>query len=276
MIAKVKYYFEPELTVNEELKAYSMAIISALKELVSLNPLQSEAIKMMLGRFTFEDPGRLADFAAHLTTADGQELQAILETFNVRQRIDNVLVLLKKEIELTKLQSEISKQIEEKISKQQREFFLKEQLKAIKNELGLEKEGKITELEKFKERLEFCTLSEEVQKVIEEEMQKFSLLEPHSPEYTVVRNYLDWLTILPWGKFSKESYALDRARNILDRDHYGLDDVKERIIEFIAIGKMKGDVSGSILCFVGPPGVGKTSIGKSIAEALNRKFFRFS
>ncbi len=276
IMAKVDYHFEPEIVVNEELKAYSMAIISTLKELVSLNPLQSEAIKMMLGRFTLEDPGRLADFAAHLTTATGSELQQVLETFNIHHRIDNVLVLLKKEVELTRLQGEISKQIEEKISKQQREFFLKEQLKAIKKELGLEKEGKATELEKFQERLAGCTLSEEVEQVIQEEMQKFGLLEPHSPEYTVVRNYLDWLTILPWGKFSEESYEIDRSRKILDRDHYGLDDVKERIIEFIAIGKMKGDISGSILCLVGPPGVGKTSIGKSIAEALKRKFFRFS
>jgi len=276
LIAHVKHHYTPELSVNEELKAYSMAIVSTLKELVTLNPLQSEAIRMFLSRFSLDDPGRLADFAVNLTTADGQELQKVLATFDVRHRIDQVLVLLKKEVEITKLQGEISKQIEEKISGRQREFFLQEQLKAIKKELGLEKEGRTTEIEKYQERLKGCVLNPEVEKVVEEEMQKFELLEPHSPEYSVVRNYLDWLTILPWGKFSEDSYDVDRAQEILERDHYGLEDVKERILEFIAVGKIKGDISGSILCLVGPPGVGKTSVGRSIAEALGREFYRFS
>jgi len=275
-IASVKYHHATEFTVNQELKAYSMAIISTLKDLVQLSPLQSEAIKMFLSRSALDDPGRLTDFAANLTTADGQELQEILETFDVRHRIDRVLVLLKKEVEVTRLQVEITRQIQEKLSGQQREFFLKEQLKAIKKELGLEKEGKTSEIEKFQERLKERKLNEDAQKVVEEELEKFQLLEPSSPEYNVGRNYLDWLTILPWGKFSKDSYDIDHARKLLDRDHYGLDDVKTRIIEFIAVGKLKGDISGSILCLVGPPGVGKTSIGKSIAEALGRRFYRFS
>jgi ATP-dependent Lon protease len=253
-----------------------MAVIKTLKELVKLNPLQSEAIKLFLSRSTFDDPGRLADFAANLTTANGTELQKILETFDIRKRIDHVLVLLKREVEISKLQEEINKQIQEKISGQQREFFLKEQLKAIKKELGLEKEGKTTEIEKFQERLKERKLSEEAKRVVEDELDKFQMLEPHSPEYTVSRNYLDWLTILPWGKFSQDSYDVDKARQILDRDHYGLDDVKERILEFIAVGKLKGDIAGSILCLVGPPGVGKTSVGRSIANALGRHFYRFS
>jgi ATP-dependent Lon protease len=194
----------------------------------------------------------------------------------VRKRIDKVLVLLKKELEVSRLQTKISKQIEEKVSGQQREFFLREQLKAIKNELGLEKEGKTTEIEKFQKRLKKLTLNEEAERAVEDEMEKLQLIEPSSPEYNVSRNYLDWLTILPWGILSKDSYSIGRARRILDRDHYGLKDVKERILEFIAVGKMKGDISGSILCLVGPPGVGKTSIGHSIADALGREFFRFS
>jgi ATP-dependent Lon protease len=276
LIARVKYHYSSEFSVNDELKAYALAVISTLKELVKLNPLQSEAIKIFLNRSTLDDPGRLADFAANLTTADGEELQEVLETFDIRHRIDRVLLLLKKEVEISKLQGEISRQIQEKISGQQREFFLKEQLKAIKKELGLEKEGKVTELEKFQERLRARKLNAEAQKTVEEEMEKFQLLEPASPEYTVTRNYLDWLTILPWGVYSKESYDVGHARKILNRDHFGLDDVKERILEFIAVGKLKGDVSGSILCLVGPPGVGKTSIGRSIAEALGRRFYRFS
>ncbi len=187
-----------------------------------------------------------------------------------------MLVLLKKELEVSRLQTKISKQIEEKISTQQREFFLKEQLKAIKRELGLEKEGKTAEYERFQERLEKLRLNTEAKTTVEEELEKFRMLEPNSPEYTVTRNYLDWLTILPWGKYSKDSFNLEKARRVLDRDHYGLEDVKDRILEFIAVGKMKGDISGSILCLVGPPGVGKTSIGHSIAEALGRRFYRFS
>lgn len=276
LFAWVDYHYAAELSVNPELRAYSMAIISALKELVQINPLYSEEIKMFLNRQSMDDPGRLTDFAANLTSGDGQLLQDILETIDVRKRIDKVLVLLKKELEVSRLQTKISKQIEQKVSAQQREFFLREQLKAIKKELGLEKEGKVSEIEKFEKRLENLTLSEEAEKTIHEEIEKMRLIEPSSPEYNVSRNYLDWLTILPWGKHSKDNYNIERARRILDRDHYGLKDVKDRILEFIAVGKLKGDISGSILCLVGPPGVGKTSIGKSIAAALNRTFYRFS
>jgi ATP-dependent Lon protease len=276
LFARVEYHYATELSVNPELKAYSMAIISALKELVQINPLYSEEIKMFLNRQSMDDPGRLTDFAANLTSGDGQLLQVILETIDVRKRIDKVLVLLKKELEVSRLQTKISKQIEQKVSAQQREFFLREQLKAIKKELGLEKEGKVSEIEKFEKRLKNLTLNEEAQKAIDEEIEKLRLIEPSSPEYNVSRNYLDWLTILPWGKHSKDNYSIERARRVLDRDHYGLKDVKDRILEFIAVGKLKGDISGSILCLVGPPGVGKTSIGKSIASALNRTFYRFS
>lgn len=276
LLARVEYHYTPELSVNPELKAYSMAIISTLKELVQINPLYSEEIKLFLNRSSMDDPGRLADFAANLTSADGQELQQILGTFDVLRRIDLVLVLLKKELEVSRLQTRISQQIEDKVSAQQREFFLKEQFKAIKQELGLEKEGKTSEIEKFQQRLEKLKLSDEAARAVEDELEKFALLEPSSPEYNVSRNYLDWLTILPWGRFSKDRYGIERARRQLDKDHYGLDDVKQRILEFIAVGKMKGDISGSILCLVGPPGVGKTSIGRSIAAALGREFYRFS
>ncbi|MCZ6486380.1 MAG: endopeptidase La [Acidobacteria bacterium] len=276
LLARVKYHHATELSPNQELKAYAMAIISTLRELTSLNPLHSEAIRLFLSRSSLNDPGKLADFAASLTTADGKELQGILEALDVRQRIDRTLVLLKKELEVFKLQQRITKQIEEKMTSQQREFFLKEQLKAIKQELGLEKEGKAAEIEKFQERLKHLSLNPEAQQVVDEEMGKLEILEPLSPEYMVTRNYLDWLTILPWGQQSQDNYDLKRAKEVLDRDHFGLEDVKIRILEFIAVGKMKGDIAGSILCLVGPPGVGKTSIGMSMADALGRKFFHFS
>ncbi|MEJ2146879.1 MAG: endopeptidase La [Acidobacteriota bacterium] len=276
VLARVDYHHATELSLNPELKAYAMAIISALKDLMQLSPLQSEAIRMFLSRSSLDDPGQLADFAANLTSADGEELQEILAEFDVRRRIDKTLLLLRKEVELSKIQQKITRQIEEKMSKQQREFFLKEQLRAIKQELGLEKDGKTTEIEKFQERIEQLTLTGEAKQAVEEELEKLKILDASSPEYTVSRTYLDWLTILPWGRYSRDRYGLKRARKVLDHDHYGLEDVKERILEFIAVGKMKGDIAGSILCLVGPPGVGKTSVGKSIATALGRKFYRFS
>jgi len=273
---KVDHYYDDGFDKTEEMKAYSMAIISSVKELIKSNSLFQEELKLFLNRFSVEDPGKLADFVAAMTSADALAIQEVLETFSIPKRVEKVLLLLKKEVELSKLQKKISKQIEQRISKQQKEFFLKEQLKELKKELGLEKDEKTAEIEKFRERISKLALTDEVSKRIEEELNKLSLLEPHSAEYGVSRNYLDWLTVLPWGVYSEDNYDIQKARTILDRDHYGLDDIKERILEFISTGKMKGNISGSIICFIGPPGVGKTSIGKSVAEALNRKFFRFS
>ena len=273
---RVQHHYEEKLRSSDEMKGYSMAIISAVKELIKSSSLFQEELKLFLNRFTAEDPGKLADFVASMTSAEPQEVQEILETFNVKERVEKVLLLLKKELELNKLQKKISKQIEERISKNQKEFFLREQLKEIKKELGLEKDEKTTEVEKFEERVKGLKLSEEARKRFDEEIEKMKVLEPHSAEYGVSRNYLDWITSLPWGVFSTDNYDIKKAKRILDRDHYGLDDIKDRILEFISKGKMKGNISGSIICFVGPPGVGKTSIGKSVAQALNRKFFRFS
>lgn len=277
LMAHVRYVEDNEdESTGDEIKAFSLSIISSMRDLMKLNPLQSEAIKLFLKRSSLDNPGQLADFAATLTTAEGHDLQRVLEAFNLRLRIERSLLLLKKEVEISKIQNRIVRQIENKMSDQRRDFFLKEQLKAIKKELGLEKEGKETEIEKFQERIEKLVLNEEARQTIADEMEKLSLLEPMSPEYTVSRNYLDWLTILPWGRTSKDNYNLTRAARILDRDHYGLEDVKARILEFIAVGKMKGGISGSIICLVGPPGVGKTSVGRSIASALGRNFYRFS
>ncbi|MDE3046018.1 MAG: endopeptidase La [Verrucomicrobiota bacterium] len=275
--AHVKYHEDPTLDhLSRELKAYSISIITTIKELLKLNPLFKEELQIFLGHSDFTEPGRLADFAVALTTASREELQEVLETFDVEKRIDRALMLMKKELDLSKLQSTINQRIEATISKTQREFFLREQLKAIKKELGMEKDDKTVDAEKFEERLEKRTVSEPVMKVIREELDKLSALEMQSAEYGVCRNYLDWLTIVPWGMYSKETHDLKKAEKILEQDHYGLKDIKERILEFIGVGKLTGGVKGSIICLVGPPGVGKTSIGKSVARALNRKFYRFS
>lgn len=274
--AEAKYWHETIQENTEELKAYSVAIIDCIKELVNLNPLFKEGLSLLIERINLSDPGSLGDFAASMTTSSGAEIQKILETLNVYKRLEMVLILLKNEVEISKLKAKISKRIEEQLSKQQREFFLKQQLQEIKKELGLAKDDTQTEIEKYEKRLKKLVLSEEAKEKIKEEIEKLKLLGSSSPEFNVTRTYLDWLTILPWGVYSKDSYNQKKAAKILDRDHYGLQDVKNRILELISVGVIKGDLSGTILLLQGPPGVGKTSIGRSVAQSLGREFYRFS
>lgn len=273
--AKVSY-IEDSHVITDELKAYAMSIIATIKDMLKLNPLFKEELQIFLGHSDFTEPGKLADFAAALTTASREELQEVLESFDIPTRVDKVLNLLKKELDLAKLQSSINQKIDATISKSQKDFFLREQLKTIKKELGIEKDDKAIDKEKFEARLKDRKVPTDVQKVIHDELEKLGALEVHSSEYAVCRGYLDWLTIIPWGIHSQECQDLHIAEKVLTEDHYGLEDIKERILEFIGVGKLSGGVRGSIICLVGPPGVGKTSIGKSIARALGRKFYRFS
>ncbi len=276
MIAKVKYIKQEKVKINDETRAFCREILSNMKELINLNPLIKEELNQFISQISLDDPSRLADFAATLTSANKDELQTILETVPIINRLGKTLLLIKKELDLSRLQADISKRIEDRISENQREFFLKEQLKEIRKELGLSKDEKTQELEKLKKRAAKLKFTEEAKDRFQEEMDKVSLLDVQSPEFNVSRNYLDWITALPWGIVSKDNLDIDKAERILNIDHYGLEDVKERILEFIATLKLKKDTTGTILCFLGPPGVGKTSLGKSIARALNRKFFRFS
>lgn len=277
LCAEVVYHDDPPPDkLSKQIKAYSLSIITTIKDLLKLNPLFKEELQIFLGHSDFTEPGRLADFAVALTTASREELQEVLETLDIAKRIDKALWLLKKELDLSKLQTSINQRIEATVSKTQRDFFLREQLKAIKKELGLEKDEKSLDIQKFEDRLKEKKVPEEALGVIQGEIEKLRSLEPHSAEYGVCRNYLDWLTILPWGVASTETQDLEKAAKILEEDHYGLKDVKERILEFIGVGILTKGVKGSIICLVGPPGVGKTSVGKSIARALGRKFYRFS
>lgn len=264
---------------DDMLKATTMELISTLKELLHMHPLYNEQMRNFI-QFgaDFHDPSRLADLAASLTSGDSHALQLVLEELSVPERTEQSLILLRKEANLLKLQQDIGKRVEEKISKDQRRYFLMEQLKSIKKELGIEKDDKTALVQKFRERIDprKDIIPKTAMKVIEEEITKLEALEPASSEFSVTRNYLDWLTVLPWGKFSTERLDVRAARAVLDEDHYGLSDVKDRILEFIAVGKLRGSTQGKILCFVGPPGVGKTSIGKSIARALDRAYYRFS
>ena len=266
---------------SNSLKAYSNEIIATARELIKINPLAQEQMQQWVQRIELTDPFKLADFAAVMTTADGEELQAVLEAADPEERLKLALDLLSKEKELAKLQRDISKQVEDKMSKQQRDYFLREQLKSIKNELGLERDDKDELLSKYSEKMRLLdaekrNINPEALRTIQEEIKKLGTLEKNSPEFNVTRSYLDWLTSIPWGTLTVDSLDVAAARVILDIDHFGLEDIKKRILEFIAVGKLRGTVSGKILCFIGPPGVGKTSIAKSIATALHRSFYRFS
>lgn len=223
-----------------------------------------------------DNPVYLCDLGASLSAADPPELQAIMEEMDVPKRLMLALSLLKKELELSKLQAKIGKEVEEKVKQQHRKYILQEQLKVIKKELGIEKDDKDAIGEKYRERIKDRTIPKHVQDVIDEELTKLNFLENSSSEFNVTRNYLDWLTSIPWGVMSEENLDIDRASEILDHDHYGMEDIKKRILEFIAVSSLKGSTQGKILCFYGPPGVGKTSIARSIARALNREYFRFS
>jgi len=258
------------------LQALTMETMRSLQEITKSQTFYREQLKLFMEQVDFNNPAELADVASILIATDGDKLQDILETADVKERLRKTLELLKQEIQTVKIQEKIQQQLDAKVNETQRKFYLNEQLKIIKKELGLETDEKSTLIEKFKERLEKKVVPEKVQKVIDEEITKFQSLEPSSSEFNICRTYLDWLTIVPWGVFQKDNFDLKNAKTILDEDHYGLKKVKERILEFLAVGKLKGNVQGKIICFVGPPGTGKTSIGKSIARALGREYFRFS
>ena len=275
-IAQVEYPRSKGERDSDEIKAYAMAIIAAIKELLPLNPLYSQELKQYLGKFNPNQPSLLADFAAAMTTASGGQLQDILQTLPLPARMTQVLELLRREKEVAELQGEISREVNDKVSDNQREFFLKEQMKVIQRELGISKDDRTSDAEKFAERMSARNPPEHVSTRFAEELDKLRVLESGSPEYAVTRNYLDWISAVPWGVYSDDNLSLEHARGELDRHHDGLGDVKERIVEFLAVGNFKGTIDGSILLLVGPPGVGKTSIGKSVADALGRKFFRLS
>jgi ATP-dependent Lon protease len=264
---------------DPQVRACAMAIVAALKELVQHNPVFADEIKIVLANFNnIDGPGRLADLSTSLTTADRNEVQQILETFEIIPRMEKALVLLAKESQLSQIKAKITHQIEEKMSEHQRKFFLNEQLKAIKEELGIETDDKSLDVKKFRDALTTKgeLIPEEVRGVIEDDLRKLSLLEATSSEYGVVRAHLEWLTELPWGVYTEDDLDLVHLRQGLDVDHHGLDEVKDRIIEFCAVRRLKADRGGGIIALVGPPGTGKTSIGISIAKHLGRKFYRLS
>jgi ATP-dependent Lon protease len=267
-------YLEDSDFDNDEVRALTRSLIGEMKKISENNPLFSE--QMRLNMVNIDHPGKIADFITSILNIDRKEQQKILETLNVHERMMKVMIFIRREQELMQLQQKIMQQINEKISKSQRDYFLKEQLKAIKGELGMAVDAKSSEYQRFKDAVEKLGLDNEVREQVEQELEKFSLMDGNSSEFIVTRNYIELIVSLPWNSPEAREVDMQRARRILDEDHYGLEDVKERILEYLAVRKLKKDSKGSILCLVGPPGVGKTSVGKSIARALDKKFFRFS
>ena len=267
----------PEQGSEDELKlkAYAMNLVALLQEILPLNPMYSEEMRQYLLRFDQNDPSMLADCAASITSTTQSILQDILETYDVLTKLEKSQSILKKELKAAKLQDAIRSSVNERLTKRQKEFVLKEQIKEIQKELGTRGDA-FSEGDEFISRMKKLNPPAEIKRRFDNEIKKFNTIDTNSPEYGIARNYLETLCTIPWGQYAKENLNLEHAREVLDEDHEGLKDVKDRIIEFLAIGALKGTTNGSILLFVGPPGVGKTSIGKSIAKALNRPFYRLS
>ena len=257
-----------------KIKAYARTLLSEMKEIAENNPLFSE--EMRLNMVNIDNPGKIADFIASVLNLEKEEQQKILEEADVLKRIYSVLIFVKREQELLHIQKKIQNELNERIEKSQREHFLREELDAIKNELNIPTDAKNRDYEKFKEKIEALNFTGEIKETLDDELDKFALLEPSSPEYTVSRNYLDLVASLPWRDNTVANFSLTKAKKTLENDHYGMEDVKKRIFEYLSVRKMKNDNKGAIILLVGPPGVGKTSVGKSIARAMNKPFFRFS
>ncbi len=276
IIWEVEHHKETEEKITSEVKAYMLAIMGVLRDIFKLNPLMQEELKLLMTHVSYDKPGILIDLISSMLKTDADELEELLEEYSLEIRAKKLLIMLKKELDIAQLQIKITKEIDDKLSAQQKEFFLREQLKLIKRELGLEQDEKDNELETINKRLKKIKLSNEAKKVVDDQIDKLKLIDKNSPEYHLTRSYIQSIVELPWGIYSKDKLDIKRAKKSLDKDHYGLEDVKNNILEFISTIIKTGNVSGSILCLVGPPGVGKTSIGKSIANSLGREFYRFS
>ena len=248
------------------------------KNLIEVAPYLSEEHKSMLTNI--QDPARLIDRGIHLMKIPTKEKQNIIEELNVKKRIEKAIVIINRELQRIELGEKIQSDVQDEISKNQREYFLREKLKQIKKELG-EEEGNV-EINELKEKVEKANLTDEAEEVAKKEIKRLERIPAASPEYNVTRTYVEWLTDLPWETYTDDNLDIKKAKEILDEDHYGLEDIKERVLEYLSVRKLKRESEGEeasrgpILCFVGPPGVGKTSIGRSIARAMGREFIRIS
>jgi len=264
----------PESTKKSvKVEALVREVTEIFEKIISISPFLPDELAAVVS--TMEHPGRLADLIVSNIKIDISERQAILSSLRVEDRLVKILIYLNKELELLKLGSKIQSEVKSKIEDGQREFFLREQMKAIQKELG-EKDERSVEIDEIKNRIMKSGMAGEAKIQAEKEVHRLAKMPPQAAEYTVSRTYLDWLVDLPWKRGTEDNIDVAKAQETLDEDHYGLDDVKDRILESLAVRRLKKDTKGPILCFVGPPGVGKTSLGRSIARAMERKFVRYS
>jgi ATP-dependent Lon protease len=264
---------EERVESTTELEAMHRNLLSLFQKVVQLAPNLPD--ELSVAATNMAEPGELADFiAAHLNLSL-EEKQENLELLDVSERIKKLTALINRELEILELGTKIQSQIKGEMGKVQREFYLREQLKAIQRELG-ESDERTMEINELKHRIEEAKLPQEARKEAERELERLSKMPPQAAEYTVSRTYLDWLITLPWAVSTEDNLDIEQAKMVLDEDHYNLDKVKERILDYLAVRKLKEDMKGPILCFIGPPGTGKTSVGQSIARALGRKFIRLS
>ncbi len=272
LTAKIKLV-KSKVRKDNATRALMRNVGTSFQKLVSMVPYLSEELMSVV--LNIHEPDKLTDFVSSYVNFDVAEKQELLETFSPKERLKRLDTLLGKEIGILELGVKIRDRVKGEVDKSQREYFLREQLKAIKKELG-EKDERTAEIDNLRKEIEAKNMPEQAKKTALKELDRLSLMPSAAAEYTVLRTYIDWLINLPWEEATKDNLDIKRARRILDEDHYDLEKVKERILEYLAVRKLKPDSKGPILCFVGPPGVGKTSLGKSIARALGRKFVRLS
>lgn len=258
---------------NMELDALTRGVSESFQKMVTLSPVLPDELKVIIGNI--KEPDKMADMVASSLNIEVQEKQAILEEFDVKNRLTKVMTAINKEIQLLELNDKIQTEVNAELSKNQREYFLREQIKAIKHELGEDDDSSI-EVEELGKKIEKKKMPKEAKAIARKELERLAQMSSSSAEYTVSKTYIDWLLELPWYAKTKDQIHIVRAKKILDADHYDLEDVKNRILEFLAVRKLRKDSKSPILCFQGPPGVGKTSLGRSIAKAIGRKFVRFS
>src|SRR5271154_308608 len=274
MVASVEAVPETAAQKGPELEALQRNILSQFQQIVSASPTLSDELSTIAGQL--DDPARLSDFVASnlpfLATSDRQEL---LETPDVIARLERLNKHLVKEIEVQQLRNKIQSEVQDQVQQSQRDYYLREQLKAIQKELGEQDESQ-KDIEELRQKIEDAGMPEETKKEALKELNRLSRMSPMAADYSLTRNYIEWLAIPPWAKSSGEEVDISKAKEILDEDHYDLKKVKERILDYLAVRRLKPDMKGPILCFVGPPGVGKTSLGRSVARALGRKFQRIS